>query len=36
MAERHHLDSALRAPFDAIESIVERYLAHDRARRSSR
>jgi uncharacterized protein (DUF302 family) len=23
MAERHHLDGALRAPFDAVESIVE-------------
>jgi len=23
MAERHHLDAALRAPFDAVESIVD-------------
>jgi uncharacterized protein (DUF302 family) len=26
MAERHHLDGALRAPFDAVESIVEALL----------
>jgi uncharacterized protein (DUF302 family) len=27
MAERHHLEGALRAPFDAVESIVEELLA---------
>ena len=27
LAERHHLDGALRAPFDAVESIVEALLA---------
>ena len=26
LAERHHLDGALRAPFDAVESIVEALL----------
>ncbi len=26
MAERHHLEGALRAPFDAVESIVEELL----------
>jgi hypothetical protein len=23
LAERHHLDGALRAPFDAVQSVVE-------------
>jgi hypothetical protein len=27
MAERHHLEGALRAPFDAVQSIVEELLS---------
>ena len=29
LAERHHIEGALRAPFDAVESIVEELLVHN-------
>ncbi|HEX6526844.1 MAG TPA: DUF302 domain-containing protein [Streptosporangiaceae bacterium] len=29
LAQRHHLEGALRAPFDAVESIVEHYSARN-------